>query len=80
MQENIIEFLDKIKILDKNLSQYIDKEKGVMFFVNTVKPCIYYVLHFIFVISFNPHMPSQVEITTLILQIRKQRFHFSLSQ
>ena len=36
MQENIIEFMDKIKILDKNLSQYIDKEKGVMFFVNTV--------------------------------------------
>ena len=36
MQENIIEFMDNIKILDKNLSQYIDKEKGVMFFVNTV--------------------------------------------
>lgn len=36
MQENIIEFMDKIKMLDKNLSQYIDKEKGVMFFVNTV--------------------------------------------
>lgn len=36
MQENIIEFMDKIKVLDKNLSQYIDKEKGIMFFVNTV--------------------------------------------
>jgi hypothetical protein len=36
MQENIIEFMNKVEIIDKNLSQYKDKEKGISFFVNTV--------------------------------------------
>lgn len=36
MQENIIEFMKKVRIIDKNLSQYKDEEKGVSFFLNTV--------------------------------------------
>lgn len=36
MQENIIEFMNKTQILDKNLSKYTDYDKGITFFVNTV--------------------------------------------
>lgn len=36
MQENIIDFMKKVSIIDKNLSQYKDEEKGISFFVNTV--------------------------------------------
>ena len=36
MQENIIEFMKKINIIDKNLAQYKDEEKGISFFINTV--------------------------------------------
>lgn len=36
MQENIIDFMKKVEILDKNLSKYTDYNKGVSFFVNTV--------------------------------------------
>lgn len=36
MQENIIEFMNKVEILDKNLSRYTDYDKGVSFFINTV--------------------------------------------
>lgn len=36
MQENIIDFMKKVSIIDKNLSQYRDEEKGISFFVNTV--------------------------------------------
>lgn len=36
MQENIIDFMKKVNIIDKNLSQYRDEEKGISFFVNTV--------------------------------------------
>ena len=36
MQENIIDFMKKVRIIDKNLSQYEDEEKGVSFFLNTV--------------------------------------------
>lgn len=36
MQENIIDFMKKVNIIDKNLSQYKDEEKGVSFFINTV--------------------------------------------
>ena len=36
MQENIIDFMKKVEILDKNLSRYTDYEKGITFFVNTV--------------------------------------------
>ena len=36
MQENIIDFMKKVNIIDKNLSQYKDEEKGISFFINTV--------------------------------------------
>ena len=36
MQENIIDFMKKINIIDKNLAQYKDEEKGISFFINTV--------------------------------------------
>ena len=36
MQENIIEFMKKVNIIDKNLAQYKDEEKGISFFLNTV--------------------------------------------
>lgn len=36
MQENIIEFMNKVEILDKNLSRYTDYDKGISFFINTV--------------------------------------------
>ena len=36
MQENIIDFMKKVSIIDKNLAQYKDEEKGISFFVNTV--------------------------------------------
>lgn len=36
MQENIIDFMKKVSIIDKNLSQYKDEEKGISFFINTV--------------------------------------------
>lgn len=36
MQENIIDFMNKVEIIDKNLSQYKDEEKGISFFINTV--------------------------------------------
>lgn len=36
MQENIIDFMKKVSIIDKNLSQYKDEEKGISFYINTV--------------------------------------------
>lgn len=36
MQENIIDFMKKVNIIDKNLAQYKDDEKGISFFINTV--------------------------------------------
>lgn len=36
MQENIIDFMKKVNIIDKNLSQYKDEKKGISFFINTV--------------------------------------------
>lgn len=36
MQENIIDFMKKVSIIDKNLAQYKDEEKGISFFINTV--------------------------------------------
>ena len=33
MQENIIDFMKKVNIIDKNLSQYKDEEKGISFFI-----------------------------------------------
>lgn len=36
MQENIIDFMKKVKILNKDLSQYKDEKKGISFFLNTV--------------------------------------------
>ena len=36
MQENIIDFMKKVNIIDKNLAQYKDEEKGISFFINTV--------------------------------------------
>ena len=36
MQENIIDFMNKVNIIDKNLAQYKDEEKGISFFINTV--------------------------------------------
>ena len=36
MQENIIDFMKKVSIIDKNLSQYKDEKKGISFFINTV--------------------------------------------
>lgn len=36
MQDNILEFMDKVEILNKDLSIYRDKEKGSIFVLNTV--------------------------------------------
>ena len=36
MQENITDFMKKVSIIDKNLSQYKDEEKGISFYINTV--------------------------------------------
>jgi hypothetical protein len=36
MQENIIDFMKKVSIIDKNLSQYKDEKKGISFYINTV--------------------------------------------
>lgn len=36
MQDNILEFMDKVEILNKDLSIYRDKEKGIIFVLNTV--------------------------------------------
>ena len=35
MIENLIEYMGKIKIIDKNISEYEDKEKGVKYMLNT---------------------------------------------
>lgn len=36
MQDNILEFMNKVEILNKDLSIYRDKEKGSIFVLNTV--------------------------------------------
>lgn len=35
MEKDILKFMEKVEIINKDFSRYIDKEKGVMFSLNT---------------------------------------------
>lgn len=37
MQNDLKEFNEKVQILDEKYSTYLDKEKGVMFYLNTIQ-------------------------------------------
>lgn len=37
MKENIVEFMNKVEIINKDYSRYVDKEKGIIFSLNTVQ-------------------------------------------
>lgn len=37
MKDNILEFMNKIEIINKDYSRYVDKEKGIIFSLNTVQ-------------------------------------------
>ncbi len=37
MKENIIEFMDKVEIINKDFARYKDEEKGIIFSLNTVQ-------------------------------------------
>lgn len=37
MKENIVEFMKKVEIINKDFSRYIDEEKGIIFSLNTVQ-------------------------------------------
>ena len=37
MEKDIINFMDKIEIINKDLSRYVDEEKGIIFSLNTIQ-------------------------------------------
>ena len=37
MEKDIISFMDKVEIINKDFSRYVDKEKGIIFSLNTVQ-------------------------------------------
>lgn len=37
MKDNIVDFMNKIEIINKDYSRYVDKEKGIIFSLNTVQ-------------------------------------------
>lgn len=37
MKDNILDFMNKIEIINKDYSRYIDEEKGIIFSLNTVQ-------------------------------------------
>lgn len=37
MKENIVDFMNKVEIINKDFSRYVDEEKGIIFSLNTVQ-------------------------------------------
>lgn len=37
MEKDILSFMDKVEIINKDFSRYVDKEKGIVFSLNTVQ-------------------------------------------
>lgn len=37
MEKDIVDFMSKIEIINKDFSRYVDKEKGIIFSLNTVQ-------------------------------------------
>ena len=37
MEQDIVKFMEKVEIINKDLSRYVDEEKGIIFSLNTIQ-------------------------------------------